>query len=90
MLDSDRDTLVSVALSVDDVWVAADQGAYGVRLVTARPPSEVLPELIEAFHEQGWRTPTHANRGHEVSVKVLNMIDRAFDVYLTRRPHAGT
>lgn len=88
MLDSGRDTIVSVAISVEDVWVSADQGAYGVRLVTTRPPGEVLPDLIEAFHKQGWRTPTHANRGHEVSVKVLNMIDREFDVYVTQRPSA--
>lgn len=86
MPDPFYDEIIAIALSAPGVWLADDQGPYGLRFTTRRLARETLDELIPRFHERAWRTNLTAHRDDHSTVEVVSEIDRAVSVYVSRLP----
>jgi hypothetical protein len=85
MPDPFYDQVIAVALDVPGVWLAEDQGAYGLRFTTERPAKDTVRDLIPRLHEQAWRTANLADRTDHSTLEVISEIDRTVNVYLTTK-----
>lgn len=89
MPDPFYDKLIAVALEVPGVWLADDQGGYGLRFTSERPAREAIRDLIPLLHEHAWRTNNLADRTDYSTLEVINEIDRAVNVYVSTKASAA-
>jgi hypothetical protein len=88
MTDPYYDTLIATALEIPGLWLASDQGSYGIRFDSSRPLRLVVPELVERLQaEQPWRIiPAEtAFRNDHAAITVLDEVDRSCNVYVYLR-----
>jgi hypothetical protein len=79
------DKVIAIALEVPGVWLAEDQGGYGLRFTSERPAPDAIRELIPHLHEQAWRTAHLADRADHSTLEVTSEIDRAVNIFITTR-----
>ena len=90
MPDPYYDSLVAEALEVDGVWLAGNQGNYGIHLDSERPLDVAVPEIAQRLTTaKPWRVSDIAYRPDEATLTVISEIDRSINVIVGRRTPAA-